>query len=651
MEVVGSGRLADAVRSALTPVADLAKPGNRLASARPDRLLLAVSDGWQRDYAPVRVAAAADRAGWLPVRTELGYAVIGPTEVAGRPGCVDCAEARRQRIHPDRHCRAAVWQQHGQELADRPSAWLTGLSADLIGALVTDEVQRLAGGGPPRTRQALLRVALASLAVTRHRFLPDPVCPTCGALPDDSPEQARIRLTSRPVHAPGSYRFRPVDEVGPQLLETYVDQEAGLIRSLDSWTDAGMMVTGAPVGLRPPATDREAGYGRTGRLSSSRLTALLEGLERYASAPSARRTAVTASYQELGDRALDPRTLGLHPAHHYQLPGFRYRRFGPDRPYRWVWGWSFTRAEPILVPECYAYYNAHQHDQVGPPFAYEVSNGCALGGCLEEAILYGILEVAERDAFLLTWYARLPAARIDLSGFDDREPALLAATIRAATGYRVVLFDITMEQGIPGVWATATNPDPDDGRPALVCAAGAHPDPRQAVRSALRELGPITSFQLQRYPAAAERARRMAADPDQVVRMDDHSLLYGDPEAARRLDFLLDGGMVRPLREVGRAERGGFASDDLRDHVQEAVGRYVASQLDVIVVDQTAAEHRAGGLRCVKVIIPGALPMTFGHRYRRVDGLPRLQHIPWRLGYRDRPLPLSQINPHPHPFP
>jgi ribosomal protein S12 methylthiotransferase accessory factor len=69
------------------------------------------------------------------------------------------------------------------------------------------------------------------------------------------------------------------------------------------------------------------------------------------------------------------------------------------------------------------------------------------------------------------------------------------------------------------------------------------------------------------------------------------------------------------------------------------------------VVDQTTPEHRASGLSCVKVVIPGALPMTFGHDFRRVDGIARLQQVPHLLGYRDAPLEPSGVNPDPHPFP
>jgi ribosomal protein S12 methylthiotransferase accessory factor len=50
----------------------------------------------------------------------------------------------------------------------------------------------------------------------------------------------------------------------------------------------------------------------------------------------------------------------------------------------------------------------------------------------------------------------------------------------------------------------------------------------------------------------------------------------------------------------------------------------------------------------VKVIVPGALPMTFGHGNRRVHGLLRLLEVLRLLGYRHRALLPQEVNPHPH---
>ncbi len=64
------------------------------------------------------------------------------------------------------------------------------------------------------------------------------------------------------------------------------------------------------------------------------------------------------------------------------------------------------------------------------------------------------------------------------------------------------------------------------------------------------------------------------------------------------------------------------AHDDLADDLRDLVARFLVSGMDVIAVDTTSPEAAAGGFACAKVIVPGAVPMTFGHHYRRVHGLP-----------------------------
>ncbi|SFJ65049.1 ribosomal protein S12 methylthiotransferase accessory factor [Thermoflavimicrobium dichotomicum] len=126
-------------------------------------------------------------------------------------------------------------------------------------------------------------------------------------------------------------------------------------------------------------------------------------------------------------------------------------------------------------------------------------------------------------------------------------------------------------------------------------------------------------------------------------------MLYSLPQAEERLQFLLDEN--RPLRsfdeEFERKGRHADLTDDLKDILQV----FRRLNLDVIVVDQTTPEIKRNGLHCVKVLIPGMLPMTFGHHLTRVTGLERVLRVPVELGYAKEPLTLEQLNPHPHPFP
>src|SRR6266702_726042 len=86
----------------------------------------------------------------------------------------------------------------------------------------------------------------------------------------------------------------------------------------------------------------------------------------------------------------------------------------------------------------------------------------------------------------------------------------------------------------------------------------------------------------------------------------------------------------RSLAEIRRRRvaAGAFRNLDLTDDLTVVLRRLRRHGLDVVVVDQTTPEHRAGGFSCVKAIVPGTLPMTFGHDNRRTYGLPRLFQVP-----------------------
>lgn len=623
------GLLATAIAAALRDLPEL-------------RVEVTATDSWDtRSYAEVRTDCHSRGISWFPVRTELAQVVIGPLETPGTPGCVECADMRRGRARTEPRGHESIMERHGSTLSTLPSIWLTSLAADLVGELVAEQVRR---PDTARIRNALLYIDLDTLSIHRHSFLPDPRCPVCGDLPDDSPAQASIVLEPRKKPGPDVYRVGSMENQPDDLITTYVDAETGLIRGLTIGEGAGVVTASAPMGLRGMAVER--GFGRTRSYRISRTIAILEALERHGGMePGGKRTVVEASYEEVAPQAIDPRTLGLHPAARYGEPGFRFQPFDTSRSYRWVWAYSFALQQPILVPESYAYYRTGS----GDAFVYEISNGCALGSCIEEAILYGILEVAERDAFLMTWYASMPVTRIDLDSATDRTITLMGEAIRAETGYTATVFDTTLEQGIPCVWALAVQDVHNEQRPMAVCAAGSHLDPQRAVENALSELGPIIGDIDRRYPHVRERARQMTQDPALVASMPDHSIVYGHPAAFPRLDFLTGSTATRRISDM--AQPFGHSHDDLSQDLRELIRRYLDSGLDVIVVDQTTPEHQAGGFNCVKVIIPGTLPMTFGHSHRRVDSLPRLRTIPHVLGHLDRPLSPEAINPHPHPFP
>jgi ribosomal protein S12 methylthiotransferase accessory factor len=638
VRILGSAGLRQAVESAL-----VRHPAGGGLDRGVDVFVNDEADGGDDGNGGVAAAARAAHAScrdFLPVYPTPRGVRIGPYTRAGEAGCHLCVEARQRHARiggePD---RAALWQGIYSGAVRVPRPVLGPAVRAMVSGLVADELSLAGRADRGRCRGAFLEIATASLAIARHAFIPEPDCPLCGDLPDDGPEAGRLALVPRPKTTPDSYRLRSLTSEHEQLRQSVVDPETGPLTSLTVHHEHPMIVVRAAGG---PVDGEIRGYGRTFTYPEGVSVAIAEALERLAGRrPRARRTAVRAPYRDLGpQRAIEPTALGLpaNPPSHHAVA------YHPDAPLEWVYGYSFRRDGPVLVPECMAYFA-----RSATSFGGECSNGCALGSTLEEAILHGIFEAAERDAFLCTWYAQLPVRRIDPMSSADPTTRMLVHWLQRTTGSRLDVFDTTMPEGLPSMWLMLVDHQGRPGHPRAFCGAGAHLDPERALRSGLVELASGASA-ARDVVAGDSTAPELVADPDLVRTMEQHMLAAACPQSWPRFAFLYENPQVASMTEAFPASSRYRPAADLLDDLRHVVSRYLDGGLDVVVVDQTGAEQAAVDLASVKVLIPGLLPMTFGHRNRRVD-LPRLREVAVRLGHRSHPLTPQEINPYPHPFP
>ncbi|MFS8097655.1 YcaO-like family protein [Lentzea alba] len=359
----------------------------------------------------------------------------------------------------------------------------------------------------------------------------------------------------------------------------------------------------------------EAGYGRTYTFEEAERVALFEAVERHNGMRPRTKPGIEASYAQL-QHALDPERLGLPDVGH---------RYTPDLKMRWVEGWSYTHNRPIAVPEQVAYWATRT-----PPtqrFLYETSNGCGLGNSLTEAVLHGLFEVAERDAFLMAWYGKTPLTRLKT---PDSDPVLPHLRDRLEElGYELLFLDATNDIGIPAVLSLART---DRDLPRAFFAAGANPDPHKAMLSAAAEVVVDVETMADRVRANPEqyrRTRELLENPGLVRTMDDHVAVNTLPEAQARHAFLVSDN--DPVELTAKLEH-----TDLRDLLGHHTEHLRNLGLELIAVDQSdPVIVNKLGLHSAKVIVPGTVPMTFGHRNRRTTGLPRL----------------TPAHLHPHPFP
>lgn len=578
----------------------------------------------------------------VPVHLYARHAIVGPM---GDSPCPRCLGRRWQAVR-------SVPLRDALELggpAHESGAWpyAVPFAADALAVVVAQ-----AHTAPAREPFPDVRVLdLESLSVRGYPLVPDPQCPACSRPVADTPEGAVVSLGSAPKHTPGSFRLRPVEAYGIDIAAFANPVCGALGPSLVQ--DVSSTSTSATIGcfsMRSGEYLRETFWGgHAASYGASARIGVLEGLERYAGMRArGKRTRVTGTPAEFGADAVDPREVGLY-SEAFHRDNLHVVPFAPDREIPWVWGWSLRDRAPRLVPEILTYYHAPGLEN---RFVQESSNGCASGGCAEEAVYFGLMEVVERDAFLLTWYGRQSLPEIDPA--TSTRPATRNMVDRLAMyGYRARFFDTRVTFPIPVVTAVAERVD---GGPGRMCfGAGAGLDPESALDAALCEIATDAVNLQGRTERDEARLRAMAGDFSQVTDLHDHPLVYGIPEMGAHADFLLRGRTVTKQLAVSDLAwpdaTGAPVSPDLRDDLERCVVAVTGAGFDVVVVDQTLPEQRRLGLRTFSVLVPGLLPIDFGWSRQRALGMPRLRTALREAGLRDRDLEAADLNPAPHPFP
>ncbi|QKW10610.1 TOMM precursor leader peptide-binding protein [Streptomyces sp. NA04227] len=600
-------------------------------------------------FAPVRQAAT--------VHLTAQAVLIGPWGGDGStPACGQCLAMRWQRLR-SRSERDALETGSGPATKATPvSADSPHLTAHHLDAALALHTAVLGGpapapGGPAEADRRLPQISrldLATLGVRTSPLLADPLCPYCGPRGSDTAEAARFVPEPRPKPSPDSARLRPAASF-PLPTEALANPVTGVLGG-GTWINVTSPTTAPVAGsvfMRGYAGLTDVTWsGQANSFRHSRDLAFLEGLERYAGTH--RRTGstlLTASYEELGERALDPATCGFYAPETYRTDPM-VSPFDPARPIPWVHGHSLRDARPVLVPARLVHYSA---GLAADNFVFECSNGCAIGSCREEATLGALLELIERDAFLAAWYSGLTLPEIDLATVDSA--AVRMMTDRAALqGYDVHAFDNRIDLSVPVVTGLAVRRDGGPGTYSF--GAGAALDPVAALEAALSEV--LTYIPHLPGQVAERRAEleAMAEDFTLVKHLKDHAQLYGLPRMTEHVAPYLRA-RRRPMAELygdwNTSERP--RSGDLADELRYVVDQLAAAGHDVIVVDQTTPEQLGMELHTVCALVPGLLPIDFGWTRQRAPYLPRLRTAARRGGLRPTDLTEAEIRMVPHPFP
>ena len=430
-----------------------------------------------------------------------------------------------------------------------------------------------------------------------------------------------------------------------QTLPLLLDREVGLIQSV-TWyplrhKEPQFVHCHATLSDMSRITGRfcTRGTGSTALTEDAALAgAIGESVERYCGDNFNEDEIIFASYRKVKSEAVDPRRFVLFHPQQYRAEKFPFRLIDEDTILGWVQGFSLTQNKPALVPASLVHLSyqppsAEQDFELGPVSGY------ACGNTAEEAILSALLEVVERDSFMVFWYNYLPVPAFDLRQIYSED---LQQTLDRYHGVPVKLYcaNITTDTGIPAALAAMISSDPK--LPAAVVATAAHLDAERAMTRALQEL---SANQLYIRSYFENPAHPLPRAPHEVVNQEDHGLFYCSPERLPALDVIL-----RPRRKIRARDISLPVSDDVKENIETCLKRLADLGLEVIAVDITSSDVEELGFKVVKVLIPGLQPIDFGMEFPHIGGK-RLYEAPVRMGYRKHIPAPQQLNYYPHPFP
>lgn len=601
------------------------RPADRSEAGSLDALVEALAEttgarvvptsGWEHDPLEQAVARAAEEGGRItPLQLGPDSVVAGPVWSPGSStGCPGCAETRR---------RSAADHVLGADL--RSPAGAAGPSPVSLLELATTTLRTTR---PLRSGEV---VVVSTDGVTRHDVLRHPTCPWC-APPVGSQPPSGLDLVADPVSADDPTRVA----VGTPLLEAdrlaeRIDDRYGPVLGIMReetvpYAMSMAVLAGAPV----------MGHGRAVSFDQTRSVAVLEAYERTAGFPHEAPMVPDRSYRQVAADAVDPVRLGRYTAEQLAHPSSKVVPYDPDLPIDWAWGVDLRTGRPRLVPGEVGFY---QYDHTSKrdlrrarsaPAAerrrvfLESSSGCALGSSLAEATLHALFEVAERDAFLLSWHAARPLPWIPASELADPMVDAPVALVESR-GYEVHFLRATQDVDLPVVWVLAVSAT--GAFPASFTSAGSGADPVSAARSGLREVAQLVTTP---HDWDHDDALRLVEDPWRVRELEDHVRWSSAPETLDRVTSVL-GGPRTTLEEAfpGWPDVLRPADGTILGTLRLVTERFAAAGLDeVVVVDQSTCEHRDLGLHVAKAVVPGTVPMVFGQAHQRLLGIPRLERV------------------------
>ena len=360
------------------------------------------------------------------------------------------------------------------------------------------------------------------------------------------------------------------------------------------------------------------------------VKSLGEGVERYFLSVYQKQSFVWGSYKFFQTKSINPRKF-LSFSKYKIKPNFPLYINENDK-LNWVKGFSLTDKKNILIPAQFIFV-PYEFKAKEPVIRFPITTGAACYSSLKGAILNGLLEVIERDAFMINYLNKLSRNIIDIGKSGDKTLEKIITSIKR---YNLELYTLDISTDVPVYTIMTIIIDRTGLGPAVSLGMKSSLKIKNAIIGAIEEClhGRFWIREIM-MESGRKKIKEIQKKKYYITDIKERGILWSDLKMISKIKFFLES------KTIGIKKLSEYKSKDL----DELLAWFKKEKIGVLYVDVTSPNLKRKKIYVVKVIVPQFQPLYLDERFPYWKG-ERLKEIPEKLGFK----PLEKINKFPHPF-
>lgn len=363
------------------------------------------------------------------------------------------------------------------------------------------------------------------------------------------------------------------------------------------------------------------------------LKSIVEAIERYSNFAFFKECInYSGSYTNIKNKAIDPKDFVFFSADQLLQKKYEQYLINDNSFFRWTEFKSLNDNKSYYVP-CQAVYLAYKQTRKEPLIYPSISTGTAGHVDIDSALLSGIYEVLERDAYMIYYLNKLKPKKYDLKSFKNKEINTLL-DISNRYNLKLISLDIRTNIDVPVVASLVV--DRSGLGKAVSIGLKSHLNLEEAIIGSINEAFHTRTWIREAYISNPNKITKSKLIKDSSLK--NRGLFWYPLESLEKIGFLMN--------NLDKAKIDNKKNKlSVKEQISILKNSLNSKGYKIYYKDITSKYFKDIPLKIVKVIIPGMQPVYLDEKYP-LKGGQRLKSVPGYLGYNTK----RNINTYPHPF-